>query len=135
MCFARVHYVILRPQPVVFGCCVSWCYGGYSGGETPGYIPNPEVKPSSADGTAPGTVWESRSLPDFLLGGGFHGFCLWGLPLFFYARTRSPNVTVRPSSLELVRHMSGPIPGVHRGGHIRLQVLVDGIGMVTRVRR
>ena len=27
-------------------------FGGHSGGETPGPIPNPEVKPSSADGTA-----------------------------------------------------------------------------------
>ena len=32
-------------------------------GETPGPIPNPEAKPSSADGTAPGRVWESRSPP------------------------------------------------------------------------
>jgi len=38
-------------------------FGGYSGGETPGSIPNPEVKPSSADGTAPETGWESRSPP------------------------------------------------------------------------
>jgi hypothetical protein len=33
-------------------------------GETPGPIPNPEVKPTSADGTAPETVWESRTPPD-----------------------------------------------------------------------
>src|SRR4051812_6889420 len=32
--------------------------------ETPGPIPNPEVKPTSADGTAPETVWESRTPPD-----------------------------------------------------------------------
>src|SRR5919198_3831144 len=38
-------------------------FGGYSGGETPGPIPNPEVKPSSADGTALVTGWESRSPP------------------------------------------------------------------------
>src|SRR5689334_19345880 len=41
------------------------CFGGYSGGETPGLIPNPEAKPSSADGTALGRVWESRSPPTF----------------------------------------------------------------------
>src|SRR5690606_42041344 len=29
-----------------------------------GNIPNPEAKPSSADGTAPETVWESRTPPD-----------------------------------------------------------------------
>ena len=40
------------------------CFGGYSGGETPGLIPNPEAKPSSADGTALGRVWESRTPPD-----------------------------------------------------------------------
>ena len=32
--------------------------------ETPGPIPNPEAKPSSADGTAPERVWESRTPPD-----------------------------------------------------------------------
>ena len=32
---------------------------------TPGPIPNPEAKPSSADGTAPARVWESRSPPTF----------------------------------------------------------------------
>ena len=30
-------------------------------GETPGSIPNPEVKPYSADDTAPFQVWKSRS--------------------------------------------------------------------------
>src|SRR4051794_41649842 len=44
--------------------CVDGCFGGHSGGETPGLIPNPEAKPSSADGTAPGRVWESRTPPD-----------------------------------------------------------------------
>ncbi len=37
--------------------------GGYGGKETPGYIPNPEVKLLCADGTALGRVWESRSPP------------------------------------------------------------------------
>src|SRR5215469_5822584 len=41
-------------------------FGGYSEGETPGPIPNPEVKPFSADGTARGTAWESRTPPDML---------------------------------------------------------------------
>src|SRR5919202_326831 len=31
---------------------------------TPGPIPNPEAKPSSADGTAPARVWESRTPPN-----------------------------------------------------------------------
>ena len=37
-------------------------FRGQSGEGTPGSIPNPEVKLSSADGTARETVWESRSL-------------------------------------------------------------------------
>ena len=42
--------------------------GDPCGGGTPGYIPNPVVKPASADGTAPVAGWESRSLPrDFFL--------------------------------------------------------------------
>ena len=39
--------------------------GGVGGGGTPGPIPNPEAKPSSADGTALARVWESRSPPTF----------------------------------------------------------------------
>ena len=37
--------------------------GGYRRGETPVPIPNTAVKPSTADGTAGVTPWESRSLP------------------------------------------------------------------------
>ena len=37
--------------------------GGHRRGETPVPIPNTAVKPSSADGTAWVTMWESRSLP------------------------------------------------------------------------
>src|SRR5438552_6637167 len=55
-------------------------FGGYSGGETPGPIPNPEVKPSSADGTALETGWESRSPPRHLrTRAAFGRLCsLWG---------------------------------------------------------
>jgi hypothetical protein len=42
----------------------SQCYGGHGERETPGHIPNPEAKPFSADGTALGTGWESRTPPD-----------------------------------------------------------------------
>jgi hypothetical protein len=38
-------------------------FGGDSGGATPVPIPNTEVKPSSADGTALATGWKSRTLP------------------------------------------------------------------------
>ena len=37
--------------------------GDWSDGGTPGNIPNPVVKPVSADGTWRATSWESRSLP------------------------------------------------------------------------
>ena len=49
---------------LVFTAIADSCFGGHSGGETPGLIPNPEAKPSSADGTALGRVWESRTPPD-----------------------------------------------------------------------
>jgi hypothetical protein len=48
--------------------------GDYSGGGTPGHIPNPVVKPASADGTWGATPWESRSLP--------RGFSFGIIPLF-----------------------------------------------------
>ena len=34
-------------------------------GETPVPIPNTMVKPGAADGTVPGTAWESRWLPNY----------------------------------------------------------------------
>ena len=37
--------------------------GGHRGRVPPVPIPNTEVKPATADGTARETVWESRSLP------------------------------------------------------------------------
>jgi hypothetical protein len=40
-------------------------FGGDGGGDTPVSIPNTEVKPSSADGTALVTEWESRTPPDY----------------------------------------------------------------------
>jgi hypothetical protein len=42
--------------------------GDDSGGDTPLPIPNREVKPASADGTAGETPWESRSSPIFFVG-------------------------------------------------------------------
>ena len=37
--------------------------GGFGGGGTPGPVPNPEVKPASAEGTAGATPWEARAPP------------------------------------------------------------------------
>ena len=50
----------------VAGCPLPAAYkfpGGHRGGVTPVPIPNTEVKPSTADGTAGAGLWESRSLP------------------------------------------------------------------------
>ncbi len=57
--------------------------GGYRERETPVPIPNTEVKPLIADGTAWVTVWESRTLPGLAIihnkkGHEFHGLsCLY----------------------------------------------------------
>ena len=40
-----------------------WVVGGLSGEGTPGPIPNPVAKFPSADGTALGRVWESKTPP------------------------------------------------------------------------
>lgn len=47
-------------------------FGGYSVGETPGPISNPEAKTHSADGTALGRVWESKTPPKFTSVEGMH---------------------------------------------------------------
>ena len=54
--------------------------GDDGGGDTPLPIPNREVKPASADGTAGETLWESRSSPIF--------YCVdpgYGWPRFVFA--------------------------------------------------
>ena len=76
--------------------------GGYCGGVTPDPIPNSEVKPSCADGTAGETLWESRSLPDLWAGSPlrdfrpfFYGRILPGLALFHWFSTGSPAGRIR----------------------------------------
>ena len=72
---ARDSYPLYGSQPLhglrrlmyVFYCMVFRFSGGHSGRETPGPIPNPVVKPSNADGTARGIVWESKTLPEYLI--------------------------------------------------------------------
>jgi hypothetical protein len=63
--------------------------GGYSGGATPVPIPNTVVKPSSADGTALATRWESRTPPGIDLKA---WSTLWIGPFFY-----SPGVSVKMS--------------------------------------
>ncbi|MEY3686291.1 MAG: hypothetical protein RLZZ73_149, partial [Actinomycetota bacterium] len=63
--------------------------------ETPGPIPNPEVKPLSVDGTARVTLWESRTLPDFFYKKGHFHEC----PFFISRKLHSS--TQRRYSLKL----------------------------------
>ena len=63
----QINYIELgnTPTGLMRGCvCFRQSYGGHSERETPGPIPNPEVKPFSADGTAAERLWESRTPPD-----------------------------------------------------------------------
>jgi hypothetical protein len=80
--------------------------GGHCGRGTPGPIPNPVAKPSSADGTALARVWESRSPPTFNMNRkrpGLHcpgrflfsGFCSGRLFVGCQGTTALP--TVRPA--------------------------------------
>ena len=64
----RVRYAVsdMTPnRPLLLGVCVLCvgCVGGDSVEETPGPFPNPVAKLDYADGTAYGSVWESRLLP------------------------------------------------------------------------
>jgi hypothetical protein len=68
MCFAGLPAIHTQNKlNCVAPSIISQSLGDWSDGGTPGYIPNPAVKPVSADGTWGGAPWESRSLPrDFL---------------------------------------------------------------------
>ncbi len=59
--------------------------GGYGEGETPVPIPNTEVKPLIANGTASVTVWESRTLPGLYYPYHYTKKTRGFNPLFFYA--------------------------------------------------
>jgi hypothetical protein len=74
---------------------------GHCGGDTPGNIPNPEVKPSSADGTAGATRWESRSPREPPHRG----------------RPRAASMHVQPHPV-----LSGPIPGRRHRRRNRVRV-------------
>ena len=52
-------------------------------GKRPVYIPNPEAKPFSADGTAGGTLWESRTPPNNYWAVGSSRFILLEPTVFF----------------------------------------------------
>ncbi len=102
-----ILYVIVKG---LSPCSLKSVFGGYFEGETPLPIPNREVKPFRADGTARVTTWESRSPPNLFIPpmGNHRGF--------FYSATRNSRFpeapktgTVRDPGNEKVRGAS-PIP-------------------------
>lgn len=92
---------------------VGWCLvfvGGVSGGVTPGPIPNPEAKSTSADGTALGRVWESRSPPAYIFfvgRGRLPPLCGVGGcgPLLFYPQVNDINQRKCFSAVSFCRHV------------------------------
>ena len=111
-----------------------WCwllflgcrFGGYGGRETPGYIPNPVVKPSCADGTAPWRVWESRSLPDGFCGG---PWSLWlGAFAFFQAFSVRFRARLRPRPHDALWRTAPGFPGAFSFGPVDAAPGVSGTG-------
>ena len=70
-CFSFRCYAVFKDQRSAIARALQpnskthFIKGDDSGGDTPLPIPNREVKPASADGTAGETLWESRSSPIF----------------------------------------------------------------------
>ena len=58
-----VHYAVSGTAHLASSCGVLVVSVVDGGGDTPGPFPNPEAKLTCADGTAHGSVWESRSPP------------------------------------------------------------------------
>ena len=92
--------------------------GGYVVGVTPVPIPNTEVKPYGADGTARETVWESRSPPglsckarsseralSFLL----KVFCWWGPTYPSPAVVPGASLGHASSRASRLRHFNSPV--------------------------
>src|SRR5688500_16002239 len=91
--------------------------GGHRGWVTPVPIPNTEVKPTTADGTACAGVWESRSLPGLF----------WGKPastdagFFFLTHTSLRGCNARlhreqrnSRGRNTQRNAHRPVPNLHR---------------------
>src|SRR5204863_3319598 len=72
--------------------------GGHRIRVTPVPIPNTEVKPDTADGTARETVWESRSLPALIVDQGSIARAVG--PFFVYGRRPPDRARRRSGALE-----------------------------------
>ena len=67
-------------------------------GKRPASIPNLEAKPASADGTAPGRVWESRTPPQHSIQRVGPGTRSFQAPPAFYARNTRIHDHTQPTS-------------------------------------
>src|SRR3954463_15515537 len=122
----------------------SQCYGGHGERETPGLIPNPEAKPFSADGTARGTGWESRTPPDIT---SRNGVTATAGPPFLHTRTPVPfrekvpgdGKKYRGTALCGGRVSAATVGGSGRGAHVVREPLVQagagGPGIATLFQR
>ncbi len=97
--------------------------GGHRGGVTPVPIPNTEVKPSTADGTAGAGLWESRSLPGIYQKPDASFRCVG---LFFCA------ATCHPAGVGGTRHPPAPIPDLE--AQTRRQLELPGKRVLRRDR-
>src|SRR5207247_3125075 len=64
--FLKFRFLILIPKSAIRNPKSHRFSGDFVGRVTPVPIPNTEVKPAGADGTARETVWESRKSPGLL---------------------------------------------------------------------
>ena len=107
---------VTYPPPRAPGGVGHQSYGGHSVGETPGPIPNPEAKTHSADGTAPGRVWESRTPPDSTLRKAHPGDRV-GLSAFPGSRRAMSRICAGPGRGQVSRARARPgsgRPGMER---------------------
>ena len=109
----RVHYAVPNQQtrPLHAGGFeeVERVTAAIAKRETPGPIPNPEVKPFSADGTATERLWESRTPPDKHCGSGvtfgWPHFCISGSAAYVPGRHVSTGGRTSASSTALERRL------------------------------
>src|SRR5262249_54236500 len=97
--------------------------GGHRSRVTPVPIPNTEVKPATADGTARETVWESRSLPALLLRRSpiVHGQSGFFVCVILSSEFSDSELHAHTSSLPLPSSQLKTVEGRQRaGGDVRL---------------
>ena len=109
--------------------CAQDMTGGNGARDTPVPIPNTEVKPRSADGTAPETVWESTSSPVYSIARARSALSA-GRALRVFCGAGSPRVSLACRSRRLPRFSRR-----HGGGTERSSLVVGGHVPGRRRRR